>query len=265
MMNFRSAKKRKEQKKLGVAFAVVVALVILGFSGVYRWLSTGFSPLAVPFWQISGGDSGSLSFVVKDKRHLQKRVEELETDLRQKEIEVMRLEMFRAENENLKDVVADSDASNSKTAAILIKPNYTLYNTLIIDVGAKDSVHEGDLVLGYGSVALGKIVDVRKNISYVKLFTESNVSSVLVHNATSTYVDVVGHGGGVVTFTVPRDISIAVGDILSLATRRGLLFGTIEEIQFDSTDPVQTVFAQSAVNINQLQYVEVIPGYEEQF
>lgn len=265
MMNFRSVKKKKEQKKIGIAFAIVIALVVLGFSGIYRWLSTGFHPFALPFWQISGGENSSFSFVLKDKKHLQKRVEELEVELRQKELEVVRLEMFRTENESLKNILSGSDDLNSKTAAILIKPNYTLYNTLIIDVGTEDSIHEGDLVLGYGSVALGKVVDVRKNISYVKLFSESNVSSVLVHNATSTYVDVVGHGGGVVTFTVPRDISIAVGDILSLATRRGLLFGTIEEIQFDSTDPVQTVFAQSAVNINQLQYVEVIPGYEEQF
>lgn len=263
-MNFHSAKKKKEQQKLGIAFALVVVLVILGFSGVYRCLSSGFHPFAVEFWQISDGEDASLSFVLKDKKRLEVRVQDLESELRQKEIEVMRLEMFRSENENLKDIIS-SENPNSQTAAILVKPNYTLYNNLVIDVGTKDGIQEGDFVVGYGSVALGKVKDVRKNISFVELFSESNISSVLVHSASSTYVDVVGHGGGVVKFTVPRDISITVGDILSLPARSGLLFGTVEEIQFDSTDPVQTIFAQSAININQLQYVEVIPGYEEQF
>lgn len=263
-MNFRSAKKKKEQQKLGISFAFVVVLVILGFSGFYRWLSTGFHPFATEFWQLSDGGDSSLSFVLKDKKHLEKRVSELESELRQKEVEVMRLQMFRSENEKLKDI-ASSQNQNSQTASILVKPNYTLYNSLIIDAGTNEGIQVGDLVIGYGSVALGKIRDVRKNISFVELFSENAISSVLVHNISGTYVDAVGHGGGVVTFTVPRDVSISVGDTLSLPARSGLFFGTVEDIQFDSTDPVQTIFAQSAVNINQLQYVEVIPGYEEQF
>jgi cell shape-determining protein MreC len=262
-MNFHSAKKKKEQKKLGLAFFVIVFLVILGFSGIYRWLSSGFHPLASAFWSMGNNEDGSLSFVLKDKKNLQRQVQDLENELRQKDIEIMRLRMFEVENNSLKDIVSMS--SNAKTAAILIKPNYTLYDTLIIDAGVQDGIQEGDLVVGYGTVALGKIVDVRKNISFVELFTESEISSVLVHNQTATYIDAVGHGGGMVKFTVPRDISITIGDILSLPARNGLLFGTIEEIQFEATDPVQTVFAQSAVNINQIQFVEVIPGYEEQF
>lgn len=265
MMNFRSVKKKKEQKKRGLAFGVVVLLVVLGFTGVYRSISSGFHPLSVSFWKFRSGDGTALSFVLKDKKRLQEKVETLETELRARDLELMRLEMFRLENETLKNALTTIESYNPITASILIKPNFTLYDTLIVDVGTQDGVEEGDIVVAYGSVAIGKVKDVRKNISYIELFSESKVQSLLVHNMSGTYVDAVGQGGGMVLFTLPREANIAVGDFLSLPARSGLLFGTVENIKFDATDPVQTVLAQSAVNINQLQYVEIIPGYEEQF
>lgn len=263
IMNFRSVKKKKEQAKKTVMIFVVVVLVVLGFSGAYRWLSLGFHPFTLMFWKFK--HENSLSITLKNKKHLQEELKELQVVVNQQKLEIMRLSMFRLENEKLKDILTTNESYNPITASILVKPNFTLYDALVVDAGTQDGVEEGDLVVVYGSVGIGKVRDARKHISYIELFSQSGIDSLLVHNASSTYVDALGYGNGVVSFTVPRNISVTVGDFLSLPARNGFLFGTIEKIEFDSTDPMQTVFAQSAVNINQIQYVEIIPGYEEQF
>jgi cell shape-determining protein MreC len=264
-MNFRSAKKKKAQQKQGFLFTLVLVLVVLGFSGVYRALSVGAGPFSLPFWQLTHGEGLSLSFVIKDKHRLEKKIAVLEQERAELQIELSRVEMFRQENEAFKNIETNLEGRQAKIAAILVKPNHTLYDSMIIDLGSEDGIREGDLVLGFGSVALGKIVDVRSNISHVELFTESPVASSFVHVPSSVFVSAVGHGGGMITFTLPRDVTVAVGDLLSYPGRTGLLFGTIEHIKFDATDPVQTILAESAVNINQLQYVQVIEGYVEQF
>ena len=264
MMNFRSVKKKKERKKISLSVGLIILSVILGFTGVYRWLSSGFHPLARGFWGM--GDNGSsFSVVFKDKKHLDQRVQDLEKEIETLRLENMRLEMFRLENETLKNTLTTNENYNPVSAAILVKPDQNLYNTLIVDAGIQDGVQEGDLVIAYGNVALGEVRDVRRNIAFVEMFSEPDISSVLVHNISSTYVDAVGHGNGSVRFTLPRDLEVTVGDFLSLPARSGFLFGTVESIDFESTDPVQTIIAQSAVNINQIQFVEIIPGYEEQF
>lgn len=262
MMNFRSAKKKKEEKKQSMLFAIVIALIILGFSGVYRWLSSGFHPLATPFWKIKKDDNTSLTVVFKDKKKLEKRILELEERIRIQSLEISQSRMLISKN-NESSVAVTS--SSSIKASILVKPNFTLYDTLIVDAGLEDGVQEGDIVTAYGLAIIGKVKDVRKNISFIEVFTEDRIKTTLVHNSTGTHVDVTGYGNGSVTFTMPRDAVVTVGDFLSSPLGNSYLFGTIENIKFDSTDPVQTILAQSVVNINQLQNIEIIPSYEEQF
>jgi len=264
-MNFRSAKKKKEKKKRGSLFTLVVIFVALGFTGVYYILSVGLSSLAKPFWQFSQGSTSSLSFVFKDKKVLEKKITSLEDEITTLKIQSLTNEIFRQENLHLKGVEKELGNKDAIIASILVKPNHTLYKTLIVDKGAEDNVKKGDLVLGYGAVAIGKISDVRKNISYIELFTQNGIPSILVHISSSVYVDAVGHGGSTLTFSLPRNVDVLVGDLVSLPRSQGILFGTVEEIQFDSTDPVQTIYARSAVNINELSFVEIINSYEEHF
>lgn len=261
-MNFRSVKKQKEEQKEGIRYALIVVLVILGFSGFYRFLSTGLHPFGRPFWQLTEGQGLSLSFVLKDKHRLEKKVAELEALVKTQELELMRLAMFQDENETFKKISTELP-SDAVVAGILVKPNHTLYDTMIIDVGARDGVEKGDLVLGYGSVVLGKIGDVRQTTSHVELFTENEELTLFVHLNTSIFVEALGHGNGMVIFTVPRDVPMTIGDVLAFPGRTGLLFGTVEEIQFEATDPVQTIIGRSAVNIHELRFVEVIDGYVE--
>lgn len=264
MMNYRSAKKKKEQKKRGVQFGLVILLVILGFSGVYRWASTGFSPISSSFWKFSNGDF-SVSFVLKDKKHLERDIVDLKDTIQDLELEILRTEIVRKENEDLKTSLGYLGSEPAILTSIILRPNRTLYNSLVVDAGSRQGVKVGDIMLAHGLVAVGRVVDVRENISHVQIFSQSDASSVLSHAPTNTPVDVVGRGGSAFTFTVQRDIEISEGDILTLPGSRGYIVGLIEKVSFNQTDPFQTVLARSVVNINELRFVEIVNGYAEQF
>lgn len=265
MMNFRSVKQKKQKQKHGILFFLVIVLIVLGFTGVYRFLSTGFSPLASPFWRIFDGEKTSLSFVWKDKKNLERKVSELEQQIESLQLDLLSVEVLRQENENFKKSSIAIRTKDYVSASILVKPNHTLYNSLIVDSGAQDGVRKHDTVLAFGKVAIGRVSDVRKNISHIELFSENSVETSLVHSASGIYVDAVGHGGGMVSFTLPRDTVVTVGDVLVFPSRESFIFGTVEQIKFDATDPVQKIIARSAVNISELRFVELIHSYEEQF
>jgi len=263
-MNYRSAKKKKEQGKRGIQFGFVLLFVVLGFSGVYRWASVGFSPVSASFWKFANGDA-SLSFVLKDKKHLERDIVELKETIQDLELESLRTEMIRKENEDLKTSLGRLSSEPSVLASVVLRPDRTLYNSLVIDTGSKQGVKIGDIVLAYGSVAIGRVVDVRENISHVEVFSQSNSTSVFNHLPTNTHVDIMGRGGSAFEFTIQRDVEVAEGDILALPGTRGYITGLVEKISFNPTDPFQTVFGRSVVNINELRFVEVVNGYAEQF
>lgn len=263
-MNYRSAKEKKEKKKRGFQFGLVILLVVLGFSGVYHWASVGLSPLSSGFWKFASGDA-SLSFVLKDKKHLEKDIRELKETIADLEIEVLRTEAVRQENEELKESLGRLGNTDAVVASIILRPNQNLYDSLVVDAGSANGVRSGDIVLAYGAVAVGKVVDVRENISHVELFTQSNTTSNLIHLATSTYIEGNGRGAAGISFDIQRDIEVLEGDIVALPDTRGYIVGTVQNVSFKPTDPFKAVLVESAVNINNLRFVEIVPGYAEQF
>lgn len=263
-MNYRSAKKKKQKQKQGLLFALVVFLVVLGFSGVYRWVSIGSSPIARSFWKFADGDT-RLSFIVKDKRQLQRQVSDLESQVQTLKLELVQMEVFQKQNEEFKNALGRSSQTSTILAGVLVKPSHTLYDTVVVDAGTDAGVLIGDTVIAYGNVAIGKVVDVKKNISYVELFSQNNVESKLLHIQSGIFVDAIGQGGSMLSFEIPRDLEIAENDILVLPGIDGYLVGKVEKIKFNATDPFQTIFARSGANINHVNFVEIIHGYGEQF
>jgi cell shape-determining protein MreC len=262
-MNYRSAKEKKEKRKRGMQFALVILLVVLGFSGVYNWISTGFSPVSAGFWKFASGDL-SLRFVLQDKKYLERDVQSLKEEVARLEIEVLRTELIRQENEDLKESLGRLSNEAAILGHIIRKPNQTLYDSIVIDAGIDQGVGVGDIALAYGAVAIGRVVDVRENISHVQLFTTSDSISNLIHIPTGLQVEAVGKGGSAIEFTIQRDLEVVEGDIIALPDIRSYIVGTVQNISFNPTDPFQTVLVQSAVNINELRFVQIVDGYGEQ-
>jgi hypothetical protein len=57
---------------------------------------------------------------------------------------------------------------------------------------------------------------------------------------------------------IPREIVVTDGDILGLPEYPSIAVGVVKSIIFDPRDPFQTVLARTPVNIQELNFVEVV-------
>ncbi len=261
MTNYRSVKEKKEYSKKRMMFIGLLLFCILAFTGVYRALSLGVSPLSRVFWRAANSDA-SLRFVLLDKRHMQKEIKELRSEISRLESHLLHADMrVQTDTARLFDIL-ETRREEPRVAGILVKPNHNLYNTLIIDQGSQHDIEVGDVIVAHGFVALGFVADVRSRSSHVELFSTNNIQTQVVHVPTGVFVDLEGSGGSMMRFLAPRDLDVAVGDTLALPGSESFLVGVVEDVRFDSTDPVQTVLVRSATNVQELRFVYIVDGYD---
>jgi cell shape-determining protein MreC len=170
------------------------------------------------------------------------------------------------ENQYLKGVL---DRKNDKTplilASILMRPNMSPYDTLIVDIGQNRSLQKGGLVFAYGTIPIGKVAEVYSNTAKIILFSSSGEkTSVVVSNINSENnleknisLVALGRGGGNFEIILPRDFSLKEGNEVVLPGINSYLLGRVETIISDPRDPFTKALLVSPVNIQDLKFVEI--------
>ncbi|MFH1608962.1 MAG: rod shape-determining protein MreC, partial [Patescibacteria group bacterium] len=138
----------------------------------------------------------------------------------------------------------------------------------IIDIGINQGIYVGQRVFAYGNIPIGKIAEVEANSSKVVLYsspgekTEAIIS--LGHSLTgeagsamSSFVELVGRGGGNFEITLPRDYILPEGTEIVLPGAYPYLLGTVKTIISDPRDPFQKALIVSPVNVQELKFVQV--------
>ena len=187
------------------------------------------------------------------------RISELETSQEKNATELIELSILRDENKKLKEELSYiEDLGEFITARVIGKPSQTLYNSLLLDQGANHGVVVGQLVVTQGSIALGKVASVSARTATVELFSGPQFESDLVIKKQSITVPAKGKGGGNFEIHIPREVVVTDGDILTLPEHPTLAVGVVKAITFDPRDPFQTVLARTPVNIQELNFVEIL-------
>jgi len=182
------------------------------------------------------------------------------------------------------------EKTNMILASFLSKPNQSLYDTFIIDVGAKDGILVGQRVFALGNVPIGRVVEVNPNTAKVILYsnpgekTEVVISSKQIlptsgsdgsttpsaSNTTTSeggpaspsqggdaFMQVTGRGGGNFEMVLPRDFVLEKGAEAVLPGITPLVLGTVQTIISDPRDSFQKALLLSPVNIFEIKFVEV--------
>ena len=172
---------------------------------------------------------------------------------------LLELKTLEQENNDLKTEL--SYLPNPQTvmvAGVLAKPSDSLYNSLIIDQGSQDGVSVGQLVTAQGTIGLGTISSVSKTTATVQLFSGPQFNGDLVMKGQKITVPATGKGSGNFEIHIPHNINVVTGDTLAFPDSPNVIVGIIESVIFDPRDPFQTVLARTPVNIQELQFVEVV-------
>lgn len=260
-MNYRQ--NRTRTRILTISFIIVVLVAVIYFSGasISRGLSSFLNAISLPVLKtgqsIEENTNVSKTFF-SSKKELQDENQKLKDLLESARLKLLSKELLFKENKELKEILNRNIQREIILGTVLARPNQSLYDTLIIDIGYADSVERGDLVLVSGEVIIGKIIRVYKNSSVVELFSSSGKRNNVLIGDKHTSAIAKGRGGMNFSIELPRDVEIKEGDIVQAPDINMQVLGEVEFINKDVSSPFQTILFTSPVNIQQLRWVEVV-------
>jgi cell shape-determining protein MreC len=237
--------------------ASIIVVFILG-SVLFSFTGNFFLNLAKPLWQGENLFARRASTVIgyfSSKNSLIKENTELKEKLEIAEELAASARAFKDREAELLRTLGRPENRGSLSAAVLVHPPQSPYDTLVIDVGEKDGVRVGSRVYTGSSAAIGEVMEVTNNISKIKLFSMSGENTSAILERGSLPVTLQGHGGGNFKTSLPRDTQVEVGDRVTLPNFTSELIGIVGDIRLSPTDSTKEVLVRSPINIHEIRFV----------
>jgi len=260
-MSYLQDKKIKRRKFWSIFSLILFLLIIIYFrAGIYRTLafaaSSAFRPVLIAGDKI-GDKFGNLSLIFRNKSALKRDNDNLRSELDGFQGRLANYEAVLGENEELKEILGrKKENRNIIIAAILAKPSQSAYDTLLLDVGGKDGVREGNRVFGRGDVPLGRVAEVYPGFAKVVLFSSPGEKTEVALPA-GIFMELVGRGGGNFEIILPRDLVLPPGAEVVMRGINPYPVAIVEKIISDPRDSFQKALLSSPANIQELKFVEV--------
>ena len=180
---------------------------------------------------------------------------------------------LRRQNEELKAALSRKAAAKKYIiASVLSRPPQSPYDIFVVDAGFEEGVKKGANVTAFGSVLVGRVFDVSKHTSRIKLISfPGEETNILIENkalsagaATSAPISSAvesipgiarGRGGGSFEVLLPREIEVNSGDMAVAPGMEPLVVGKIGKVQTEAANPFQKIFLSFPLNIYHLEYV----------
>ena len=261
-MSYLLDKKEKRKKFFKITIWVVVLLVIFYFkAGVFSglsYVSQGFFRPVLVAGNSVGGKLKNLGAYFVSKSSLFSQNESLQSQLRDEETRTLNYNTVLAENESLKEILGRVNTKkNMVLVAILSKPNQSPYDTLVLDIGAKQGITVGSMVFAFGNIPLGYITEVFPSSAKVTLFSNAGEKTQAIITNKNIFFELVGRGGGNFEMILPRDITLQKGDLVTMPGINPYTLAIVETVISDPRDPFTKALLSSPVNVQELKFVEV--------
>lgn len=167
-------------------------------------------------------------------------------------------DFYKLEKEKLEELLGRiPEPKEFILARIISKPGFSPYDTIIIDAGAKDAVKDGALVYADGSIVLGHIAGVNDRTSVIKLFSSPEERINVFVGSNGIEAVAIGKGGGTFELKLPRNTDIKEGDLVTMASTTGKIFGTIRYISNSAADAYEKALFKSPIDASDITWVLV--------
>lgn len=254
--------KRKTTKHIGiVALALALILILWQVPAVSNFLERGAVFISGPF--LHGGyyiadKFTEVKIFFESKKDLKEENEKLYSLFDTVRANMLLYEEIKKENEELKALLGRKENAEAVLGIVLSNPNQSPYDTLFIDVGEKQGVYSGMMVVS-DSILLGVVDVAYQNISKVKLFSSPGAELRVLLGKEKIPTIAYGRGGGEFEARLPHDIKIKEGDAVLYSSLHNYLIGTVEYIESKPSSAIQEIFFRAPINIFTLRRVLVIP------
>lgn len=261
-MSYLLDKKIKRRKFFNIMLGVVFLAFLFYFrSGVFDGLSGASQIIFRPIFIIGNNIEEkfrniSAYFVSKNSLYLEN--QKLQMKVKENSARMLNYDSLAAENIGLKEILGRKDVKTPMVlAAILAKPNQSLYDILLIDAGATQGLKTGDTVFALGDAPIGRADLVYQNSSKVILFSSPGEKTQGIISGANIFVELVGRGGGNFEMTLPRDFILKKGDQIVMPGPYPYVLAEVAAIISDERDSFVKALLASPVNAQELKFVEV--------
>lgn len=259
-MSYLLDRKIQRNKFFKITTSVAFLVVLFYFrSGIFNSFSYVNQIIFRPVFVLGNNVGSSLDNIgsyFSFKNSLYLRNEELEKKLNENELRMANYNILLAENEVLKEILArNTDNKSFILSAILSKPNKSIYDTLVIDVGSSKGIQIGDLVFALGDIPIGRISETFPNSSKVVLFSSPREKTQVIIN--DSFLEITGRGGGNFEVILPRDFKLEKGTPVLMPGIGSYVLAIAETIISDPRNPFTEALLVSPVNIQELKFVQI--------
>ena len=249
------------KKKILTVSLVVVLIYSFLFTGIFSAFSSALNFIMTPVWEIKEyvsdtGNSFSAGFYSKKSLILENRRLEEELDIAR--FKLLDRNLLFEENLELKEFLGRGVTGHTVFATVLVKPNRSLYDTFIIDVGDNAGIKNGNRVMYGGNVVIGKIVEVFSRTSKVLLLSSPGEFIDVVVGDDNIATVAYGRSSGNFELELPRDTNVQKGDMVVIPNIVPYVLGKVEHVESNSSNPFKKIFFKNPVNIFKIKWVEVI-------
>jgi cell shape-determining protein MreC len=252
----KSRRKRAGAVRTLTILAVIAVGVVLGKDAFSPMMRDATAPLMGLASSVSAVEA--IEGVVVSKESLQKERDALLTRIGDLEYQSLLADTLRQENIELRTLLNASLPENGVTAKILVRPDRSAYDTLVIDRGEASGIAVGDIALASGSVAFGVVREVGQATALIELYSSPEKTTDVVL-ADGTILVAEGKGGGMFSAEAAHDVPVTLGDTVSLSgSSQPFAFARVTDITGSPADPFKTIRFSNPVNFYTLRFVTLI-------
>jgi len=261
-MSYLLDKKLKKKRVQRILVGIVLLFVVLYFrAGILGGFSVVAQQSARPFVFL-GSKVGNYFYnfgaYFSAKKIISLENETLKLKLAESEARMSNYNSILDENLKMKEILDRKKIKNDLILAnVLMKPNRSLYDTFLIDVGRGNGVLVGQKVFALGDIPVGYIGEVAPSTSKVVLYSSPGEKTDVIINGKDVTMSVSGRGGGNFEMILPRDFVIEQGAEIILPGIVPLTLAKVATIVSDPRDSYQKALLVSPVNLFELKFVEV--------
>ncbi len=258
---FRDKKQISKRKTVIKIVIILIIFLVVAFSGFLPFSKRIFNYIGNPIWKIKNASLGNVSdlnYLTKTKSSLLKENQDLLEENYDLKISMIDYQIIKDENNNLKNLLGVIFyPSDFVLSSILVKPSYSPYDTLIIDVGQDEGILVENKVYANGVIPVGVVREVYGQTSLVELYSNPGKVTPGIIEGLNISIDLVGRGGGNFEMAVPFELIITNGTKITLPGIESEIIAIVKEEISEPTDPIKKVILHAPVNIQNEKWVEV--------
>jgi rod shape-determining protein MreC len=273
----------RRARRRGIAFTIllVITLLLMAFSKnaavveLQHGMSFALRPFQGALAGVADGVAGVVGAVTEiDQLHTDNATLRSENERLQNEND--RLQAVKTENDQLTALLQLQGGFDHKTVATRVIGREMLATSRMVtlDKGTSDGLALGDVVVVSGGAVAGRITDIGSNYAKVTLISDASSTVIGQLGNSGATGDIGGEAGGVLVMkSIDSGVQVGLdeevftaGLELSGGIRspypKGLVVGSVVDVQRDANDVVQTAFIAPAANLDSFELALVITDYQ---